>query len=131
MTCPAYPNYKDSGVEWLGEIPEGWDCKRLRFVAKTNPVKSEINHLDADTLVSFVPMDAIGEYGGIRLEKDKPLDEVYNGYTYFTDGDVVIAKITPCFENGKGAIAEGLTNEVGFGTTEFYVLRPFDGHNEL
>lgn len=69
-------------------------------------------------------MDAVGELGGLRLDDERPLDDVYSGYTYFRDGDVVVAKITPCFENGKGALADGLTNGVGFGTTELHVLRP-------
>ena len=68
-------------------------------------------------------MDAVGEFGGLRLEEERPIDDVYSGYTYFRDGDVVVAKITPCFENGKGALASGLTNGVGFGTTELHVLR--------
>ena len=57
----------------------------------------------------------------------RELAEVYDGYTYFADGDLCIAKITPCFENGKGALAEGLTNAVGFGTTELHVVRPGTG----
>ena len=69
-------------------------------------------------------MDAVGEFGGLRLDQDRAVDDVYNGYTYFCDGDVVVAKITPCFENGKGALATGLTNGVAFGTTELHVVRP-------
>ena len=114
---------KPSGVDWLGEIPVHWDLKRLRFNVRANPVKSELDFPD-DTEVSFVPMDAVGELGGLRLEYIRELGDVYNGYTYFANGDVCIAKITPCFENGKGAIAEGLTNGVAFGTTELHVLRP-------
>jgi type I restriction enzyme S subunit len=68
-------------------------------------------------------MDAVGELGGLRLDHQRAVDDVYNGYTYFCDGDVVVAKITPCFENGKGALAEGLTNGVAFGTTELHVVR--------
>lgn len=124
MRYPAYPEYKKADIEWLKDIPKGWSEKRLRFVVRTNPVKSEINNLEDDDLVSFVPMEAVGEFGGISLEREKLLFEVYNGYTYFRNGDIVIAKITPCFENGKGAIAEGLKNGIGFGTTEFHVLRP-------
>lgn len=124
MRYPAYPEYKNADIEWLKDIPKGWSEKRLRFVVRTNPVKSEINNLEDDDLVSFVPMEAVGEFGGISLEREKLLFEVYNGYTYFRNGDIVIAKITPCFENGKGAIAEGLKNGIGFGTTEFHVLRP-------
>jgi len=115
---------KDSGIEWLGEIPKHWQAKRLRFAAKVNPVKSEVAHLLPDTEVSFVPMEAVNEYGGLNLDQTKRIEDVYQGYTYFRDGDVVIAKITPCFENGKGSIATGLANGVGFGTTELYVVRP-------
>ena len=118
-----YPAYKHSGVEWLGEIPECWDVKRLRFVSESNPVPSEFRGLPGDTAVSFVPMEAVGEYGGLNLESTKLIADVKAGYTYFRDNDVVIAKITPCFENGKGALAEGLTNGIAFGTTELHVLR--------
>lgn len=104
-------------------VPKGWSRRRLRFDARANPVKSELD-LPEDTEVSFVPMDAVGEFGGLRLDQTRELVEVYNGYTYFANGDVCIAKITPCFENGKGAVAEGLTNRVAFGTTELHVLRP-------
>lgn len=106
-----------------GEPTKGWSRRRLRFDVRLNPKKSTLE-MEPDELVSFVPMDAVGEYGGLRLDEVRSLDEVYSGYTYFADGDVCIAKITPCFENGKGAVAEGLTNGVGFGTTELHVVRP-------
>lgn len=118
---------RDSGIEWLGKIPEHWEVKRLRFAIKTNPVKSEVKDISPDVQVSFVPMDAVGEYGGIRLDTDKSMDDVINGYTYFKNNDVVVAKITPCFENGKGALAQGLTNGIAFGTTELHVMRPLNG----
>ena len=120
----AYPAYKPSGIEWLGSVPSAWHVARLRFLVKTNPSKSEIRGIPQDTVVSFVPMEAVGEYGGLRLEQSHALEDVANGYTYFRDGDVVVAKITPCFENGKGSIADGLENGIGFGTTELHVLRP-------
>lgn len=123
MRFPAYPSYKDSGVSWLVEIPAHWTEKRLRFVAGLNPVRSEVNHLPEDTLTSFVPMEAVGEYGGLVLESEKQIVDVKVGYTYFADGDVVLAKITPCFENGKGALVEGLLNGIAFGTTELHVVR--------
>ena len=118
-----YPKYKDSGVEWLGEIPVSWEVKRLRFICQINPSKSEISHYPDDTEVSFLPMELIGEDGTISLEETRRIEQVRQGYTYFRDGDVVIAKITPCFENGKGALCKGLVNGVGFGTTELHVLR--------
>lgn len=107
-------------------LPSGWTRRRMRFDTRVNPLKSELD-LDDGTEVSFVPMDAVGELGGLRLEHTRPLAEVYNGYTYFGDGDVCIAKITPCFENGKGALARGLKNEVAFGTTELHIIRPRPG----
>ena len=115
---------KDSGIEWLGKIPEHWIMKRLRFLATINPIKSEVAHLLPDTEVSFVPMEAIKEYGGISLEYVKTMKDVYEGYTFFRSDDVIIAKITPCFENGKGSIAENLVNGIAFGTTELHVVRP-------
>jgi type I restriction enzyme S subunit len=108
----------------LGEIPCAWKLFRLRFVVDTSVTKKEVRELGPETEVSFVPMEAVGEYGGLMLDGRKPLTAVVDGYTYFRDGDVVVAKITPCFENGKGALAEGLCNGVGFGTTELHVLRP-------
>lgn len=122
-----YPEYRDSEVEWLGEVPSHWDVRRLRFRADFNPPRSEANDLPADSEVSFVPMEAVGELGGLDLSEVRTLEDIGSGYTWFQDGDVVVAKITPCFENGKGAIAEGLTNGAAFGTTELHVVRPRKG----
>lgn len=69
-------------------------------------------------------MEAVGEWGGLTSDDVRPMESVYNGYTFFRDGDVVVAKITPCFENGKGALANGLVGGIAFGTTELHVLRP-------
>ncbi len=124
MSFPRYERYKESGVEWLGEVPEGWEVKRLRFVTQLNPSKSEIAKLDRDTEVSFLPMEAVGDDGSLILEKTRTLCDVENGYTYFREGDVTVAKITPCFENGKGAVMRGLLSGIGFGTTELIVARP-------
>lgn len=124
MSFPRYDEYKDSGVEWLGEVPAHWNVKRLRHVATLNPSKSETAELPPDAELSFLPMEAIGEDGSLDLERTRPLTEVTSGYTYFREGDVTIAKITPCFENGKGAIMRGLVGGHGFGTTELIVCRP-------
>jgi hypothetical protein len=81
--------------------------------------------LEAGTPVSFVPMSAVDEvFGEIVGAEDRPIEEVSRGYTPFTDGDVLFAKITPCMQNGKAAVARNLRNGVGFGSTEFHVLRP-------
>lgn len=124
-----YPGYRDSGVEWLGEVPEHWSIPRLGFVVELNPSKGTVRDEADDMPVSFVPMDDIGEKGGLALTSERPLSEVVDGYTYFEDGDVLVAKITPCFENRKGALAQGLRSRIGFGTTELHVLRPRDQIN--
>ena len=105
-------------------MPHHWEVKRIRFVSDLNPSKSEVAGLDRETLVSFLPMEAIGDDGSLSLEREKTIGELESGYTFFRDGDVTIAKITPCYENGKGALMRGLTNGIGFGTTELIVARP-------
>lgn len=127
MSFPRYPEYKDSGVEWLGEVPAAWNVKRLRFAAQLNPSKSEVAGESRDTEVSFLPMEAVGDDGTLNLERTRPIAAVESGYTYFREGDVTVAKITPCFENGKGAVMRGLLGGFGFGTTELTVARPREG----
>ncbi|MGO5480413.1 restriction endonuclease subunit S, partial [Anaerovoracaceae bacterium HCP3S3_H6] len=91
-----------------------------------NPKKSEVKDLMCET-VSFVPMECVGADGSFKIKEDGLVKDYYKGYTYFKNGDVLLAKITPCFENGKVAIAENCTNGIGFGTTEFHVSRPIPG----
>lgn len=124
MSFSRYPMYKDSGIEWLGLVPDHWAVRRLRLVAEISPSKAEVSTLDNEMLVSFLPMEAIGDDGSLSLERERPVAELEGGYTYFREGDVTLAKITPCFENGKGAVMRGLVNGVGFGTTELIVARP-------
>ena len=116
---------KDSGVEWFGDVPEHWSPVRLRYRAKINSSRSELDGTPGTLDISFVPMESVHEYGGLSLDQTRPLAEVATGYTYFRDGDVLAAKITPCFENGKGSIAQDLVNGIGCGTTELHVLRPY------
>jgi type I restriction enzyme S subunit len=119
-----YPAYKDSGVPWLGEVPEHWEVKRLKHVAKLNPSKSEsMFTLASNVDVTFLPMKRVGVDGRINTNEVKPASALLNGFTYFRRDDVLVAKITPCFENGKGACLEELPTEIGFGSTEFIVLR--------
>ena len=114
---------KPSGVEWLGDIPEHWEVRRMKQAAQLNPSKNEINDiLYKDIYVSFLPMELVGTNGDFA-EKMAHISEVRNGFTYFRRGDVIVAKITPCFENGKGACLENLSTDFGFGSTEFHVLR--------
>ena len=103
---------------------KGFGTNKLGEVTGVNPKKAEIKDLDKELLVSFVPMDRVGEKGEFNPEVSKSIGEVYSGFTYFRENDVLFAKITPCMENGKGAVAVNLSNGIGFGSTEFHVLRP-------
>ena len=123
MKHNPYPTYQPSGVEWLGDVPTHWKVKRLKYAATLNPKASEVKGLTLDTEVSFVPMEAVGEFGGLDLSLTKQLDDVFGGYTYFSNDDILVAKITPCFENGKGSLAGGLLNGLAFGTTELHIIR--------
>jgi len=117
-----FPRYKQTKV---GVIPEEWNEGPISSIALVNP-RTDTSHLKEDTPVSFLPMENVGEDGTVRAMEIRPYSEVQNGYTIFTDGDILFAKITPCMENGKGALVRNLKNGVGFGSTEFHVLRPVD-----
>ena len=103
-----------------------WPSQRLDEVCQIKPPKSEARaRLAADGLVSFLPMEDMGICEKfVRATQAKPLSAVVGSYTYFAAGDVLLAKITPCFENGKLGIAGGLTNGIGFGSSEYIVFRP-------
>ena len=94
---------------------------KLFDVCEINPKGQGISD---DTLVSFVAMTDVSEDGKINTSVLRPFSEVKKGYTVFQEGDILFAKITPCMENGKGALAIGLKNGIGVGSTEFHVLRP-------
>lgn len=102
-----------------------WPVGKLSQFCKINPGRPKLNISDT-TLVSFVPMQAVSEHGYITNLEKKEYTEVKKGFTYFQDDDVLFAKITPCMENGKGAIAYNLSSGIGMGSTEFHVLRPID-----
>lgn len=98
--------------------------KRLRFLARRDVSEEQRQILTEATQATFLPMENIGEQGELNCSLIREIDEIGNGYTQFFEGDVLVAKITPCFENGKGALVHGILNGVGFGTTELHVLRP-------
>jgi type I restriction enzyme S subunit len=104
---------------------DDWDEKSLGEVCEINPKKSEVNNLPTNHLVSFLPMKDLGvAQNKISSTKIKQLSEVKGSYTYFRNNDVLLAKVTPCFENGKLGIAKGLKNKIGFGSSEYIVFRP-------
>ena len=95
---------------------------KLNDIVDINP-KTEISHLDDDALVSFIPMSDLSDDGRWLGGDSRMLSSVRHGYTAFAENDVLFAKITPCMENGKGAHLKRLLNGVGFGSTEYHVLR--------
>ncbi|EKF9628272.1 restriction endonuclease subunit S [Vibrio cholerae] len=118
----AYPEYKASGVQWLGDIPSDWRVIPLKHLATLNPKKSGINKQKMSDHCSFVPMDKL-KLNSLKLDETKLISDVYDGYTYFENEDVLMAKVTPCFENKNMAVAKNLLNGIGFGSSEIYVLR--------
>ncbi|OCH11479.1 restriction endonuclease subunit S [Aliivibrio sp. 1S128] len=121
----AYSEYQDSGIEWLKEIPKDWSIVPLKYLAELTPKKSELEESIMSEKCTFLPMEKL-KLNSITLDEIRTVKDVYDGYTYFKNGDVLIAKVTPCFENKNMAIAAGLTNGIGFGSSEIYVLRPND-----
>ena len=102
-----------------------WPVETIDVVAQVNPKLAAADRPDLDEIVCFVPMAAVSEETlSIEAQAERPFSEVAKGYTPFKRGDVLVAKITPCFENGKMAFADNLAHELGFGTTEFHVFRP-------
>ena len=102
---------------------KGWEEKTIGDLCIINP-RADIKNLPKDMEISFVPMKAVDEKDGIiTIRETRKLSEVSKGYTYFANNDVLFAKITPCMENGKSVIARDLKNGIGFGSTEFHVLR--------
>ena len=116
--------YRKAVLKKAFEKGERWEEKKIGEVFITNPQKQEIKDLSDDLDVSFVPMKFISAKLKKIIDKEiKKLSQVRKGYTYFKNDDLILAKITPCFENGKMAIAQGLNNKIGFGSTEFHVFR--------
>lgn len=111
----------------LEKPPVGWERVKLGDVCKINPRRPAKLAIEPDSETTFVPMAGVDdESGTIAQPQVKTFSEVSRGYTYFEEGDVIFAKITPCMQNGKHAVASGLLNGFGFGSTEFHVIRPSD-----
>lgn len=110
-----------------GALPKGWVWASLADITRINPPLDERIFDDARP-VTFVPMAAVDEgFGGVKRPSVRAFGEVKKGYTPFQANDVIMAKITPCMENGKGGVVKGADSEVFFGSTEFHVLRPYPG----
>ena len=123
-----FTGFKSQFIEMFGELgrdDKGWGLTTLGQCCELNPKRPR--DINDETMVSFVPMPAVSEYGKIDCSDIRPYKEVRKGFTYFAENDVLFAKITPCMENGKGAVARELENGIGSGSTEFHVLRPIAG----
>lgn len=124
-----FGDFKSQFIEMFGNplsSKQKNELKRLGQCCIINPRRPNIALCDTDK-VSFIPMPAVSEDGYLVDMTDEEYGKVKKGFTYFENNDVLFAKITPCMENGKGAIAYGLTNGIGMGSTEFHVLRPING----
>lgn len=108
----------------LDVFSQNYRQEKISKFSIVNPSKTEIKNIDNETIVSFVEMASVSENGIIATKVDKSLKDLRKGsYTYFRDSDIIIAKITPCMENGKCAIAKDLSNGIGMGSSEFHVIR--------
>jgi type I restriction enzyme S subunit len=106
-------------------IPPNWQWSQLSEIGILNPRNTAADLLDT----SFVPMPMIAaEYGLAHQHEVRPWGEIKKSYTHFAEGDVGLAKITPCFENGKSAVFRNLTGGIGAGTTELHIIRPLSAH---
>lgn len=112
---------KDSGVEWIGEIPSQWKLVRMKYLIDFMP-KCDYSFCKEDTLVTFTPMECIRT--GTFENRSRAYGDIDGSYTQYAEGDIVLAKVTPCFENGNVCIMSGLHSGVGFGSSELFVLRP-------
>ena len=124
-----FGDFKSQFIEMFGNplsLNQKNELKRLGECCILNPRRPNIALCDTDK-VSFIPMPAVSEDGYLVDMADEEYGKVKKGFTYFENNDVLFAKITPCMENGKGAIVHGLTNGIGMGSTEFHVLRPING----
>lgn len=111
---------KDSGIEWIGEIPKEWEIIKLKYVSYLNP-KIDIKNIKEDTEVTFTPMDKIKN--GYFINNKSIWKNNNSSYTNYSENDIVMAKVTPCFENGNIAIMNRLYNNIGFGSSELFVFR--------
>lgn len=111
---------KDSGIEWIAEIPKEWEIKRIKYVAEFEP-KCNMNELNNDSIVTYLPMECLKN--GYFEKRERNLGDLPTSLTHFQENDIVMAKVTPCFENGNIAIMQKLQSGFGLGSSELFVLR--------
>ena len=111
---------KISGIEWIGDIPFDWEISRIKYVSEFEP-SSDKNGLNEDSVITYTPMDCIKN--GWFINQTARLGSVSSSLTAYQNGDIVMAKVTPCFENGNIAIMENLSSGYGLGSSELFVFR--------
>lgn len=111
---------KDSGIEWIGEIPNDWDISKIKFVADFEPT-CNLENISPEDRIAYAPMECIKQ--GFYEARDALYEELSHSLTPFQNGDIVMAKVTPCFENGNIAIMNELPSGIGLGSSELFVFR--------
>lgn len=111
---------KVSGIEWIGQIPAHWSIGKIKQVSEFAP-KCDFSHLNHDSLITFTPMECIRN--GCFENRSAKFDTITGSYTQYAEGDIVLAKVTPCFENGNICIMKDLFSGLGLGSSELFVLR--------
>ena len=114
---------KDSGVEWIGDVPEEWEVIPVKYVAEFQP-SCDMSNLTDDSIITYLPMEHLKN--GYYIQNTAFYGSVASSLTPFMNGDIVMAKVTPCFENGNIAIMNDLSSGVGMGSSELFVYRPLD-----
>ena len=109
-----------SGIKWIGAIPEMWAISRIKYVADFEP-KCDFSSLSPDSLITYTPMENIKN--GYFIPNVAALGTLSTSLTAYQDNDIVMAKVTPCFENGNIAVMSGLSSGVGLGSSELFVFR--------
>ena len=112
---------KDSGIEWIGEIPEGWEITRLKYLADFEPT-CDTSHLTDESKITYTPMECV-KNGGFE-NRSALYGNLSHTLTPFQNGDIAMAKVTPCFENGNIAIMDNLFSGFGLGSSELFIFRP-------
>ena len=112
---------KDSGVDWIGEIPVDWEISRIKYVSIFEP-SCDFRKLTPETIITYSPMECIKN--GTFERRTSLYGNLAHTLTPFQNGDIVMAKVTPCFENGNIAIMNELQSGYGLGSSELFVFRP-------
>ena len=112
---------KDSGIEWIGEIPEGWEITRLKYLADFEPT-CDTSYLTDESEITYTPMECVKN--GDFENRSALYGNLSHTLTPFQNGDIAMAKVTPCFENGNIAIMNNLFSGFGLGSSELFIFRP-------